>query len=977
MESYDIAMLVPGMPFNGDSLDSVSLGGSETAGLCMARELGELGHNINMFCNTDAPGKYGPVTYYPIDMWQAHASTVPHDISIVQRAPNAFGTQHASRLNILWNHDLASARDADAVRGLSWNIDSIFVLSEFMRRQYIDAYRLDKEILWKTRNGIDLHRFPKPVMAHRDRMRLVYAARPERGLDVMLEHIFPALLQRESGLHLHIYGYDNPVSHLADFYASLRKLSLQFGDRVQWAGQLPKAQLYERYAAAGVYTYPTPSQGLVDFNEISCISMMEAMACGLPVVTSARGALPETLAANAGTLIRDSDPWSPEYVKNFCDATLRYVHDDDAFAKASRAGQRRAKALSWKGVAESWTDKFAEMFAERNDDPVRLAHHFYRRTDIIAAKAALKGNKSPAGKALVTTLAAEYDWLGGADYAEHYRKGGESTDARLSGQESTQSDFDDNNEPRFAVIAREIAARPDAIKILDFGCGHGWHAIKQSNAFPDRQFVGIDIDPGAIKWAKTFAGKHGKHPKNMKFAQGDHNTDLSHFGKFDMVIVSEVLEHCVDPTAVIAAIEKFVKPGGYVLVTVPFGPSEYGTYNWVHFRNHLWEFDLHDLRDIFGKKEHLGVDVSPTTLNVTVNETVGFYTLWHIASPDDPKRKFGRVNMKRKLRLQRPRQTLSVSMMGGPGCEETLLWAMKPVQFIADEIVLADCGLSPEAKAIAARFNAKIVSAPSPLDAGFEVPRNIGLQACTMDYVFWIDTDEKMIDPQNVCKYLRQNRWHSYSVRQHHLSIDTGWPPDLPARIFRRATTADGKTMAFFGVIHEHPEFGLNEGPGSVLVPADLHLVHVGYLNENTRINRFWRNRPLMLRDIEKYPDRKLQKHFIIRDNVLLCEYELRANGSIVTDQIRAWCKEAMELYRDHFLGSPTMQNTDSLPYYSRALEIVGEGINFSFDLRARRDDKGDQLNGTVVRFANADEAAQEMAARTRVKMAPLESAHW
>jgi hypothetical protein len=106
-----------------------------------------------------------------------------------------------------------------------WNIDRVLVLSEFMRRQYRDAFGLPEEILLQTRNGVDLSLWwcgRRATAARRsavNRKRLVFAARPERGLDVLLGKVFPAVLAARPGCKARPGAYDNPVDHLAEFYA--------------------------------------------------------------------------------------------------------------------------------------------------------------------------------------------------------------------------------------------------------------------------------------------------------------------------------------------------------------------------------------------------------------------------------------------------------------------------------------------------------------------------------------------------------------------------------------------------------------------------------------------------------------------------------------------------------------------------------------------------------------------------------------
>ena len=227
---------------------------------------------------------------------------------------------------------------------------------------------------------------------------MLFAARPERGLDVLLGAVFPALLAADPTLRLCVCGYDNTVPQMQPFYQSIEDRMRAFGDRVEWLGHLTKDQLYAHYLTGGVYVYPTPSPTAPTFAEVSCISAMEAQACGLPVVSSRVGALGETLAPDAGTLLDvpavvgdgPAARVNPDYVAPFTEAVLRYVRDDAAWEAASRAGRERATALDWSGVAAEWASEFERLIAAHNDDPHRLAYHFIRHSNILAAKRAVR-----------------------------------------------------------------------------------------------------------------------------------------------------------------------------------------------------------------------------------------------------------------------------------------------------------------------------------------------------------------------------------------------------------------------------------------------------------------------------------------------------------------------------------------------------------------------------------------------------------
>lgn len=974
----DICFLVPGLPFDGNTLTSHSLGGSETAGLCMARELAARGHNVYMFCNTpNSDIVYEGVVYLSTDKWTQYATNTIHDIAIVQRAPNIFTSRLLSKLNILWCHDLATARQFQQVRGSMWNIDGVFVLSEFMKNQYKEVYALSDNNLWLTRNGLNLDLFPGYGI-DRDKKKLIYSARPERGLDVLVDKIVPILFNEDPEYKLYIYGYDNPTDQFKNFYGELSAKCRPWGDRIIHGGNLSKSDLYKVYSSGGVYVYPTPSPVMPDFVEVSCISAMEAQAAGLPIVTSNRGALSETITEGAGYLI-DGDPLSDEYTNSFCNAVRELVNNDSQYQYFSDTGIKHAQNLSWSKVAEEWENKFYEEIDKNNDNPIRLARHFIRRSDIYAAEKAIKGHEDdPGGVETIDIINNFYSWKDSdSDFAEHYKKGGLDTDARLSDREDPAHLFEHTSEERFHYFERILQHYKGIHSILDYGCGHGWCDVYLHNK-TGKKVVGVDIDPNAAKWSRNYADKFAKNPEDLDFYSGS-VADLELFNKlknhdlFDCLIISEVLEHVRNPVETVNALLPFVKDGGIVIITTPYGPSEYGTYNWEKFRNHLWEFDPHDLDDMFGHMDNMDLNVRPEKTNIHTGEVVGFHAISFVKSD----KIVNPINWERKLRLQRPTQTLSVAIMaGGPFVEETAHWMMRSVQAIANEIIVADNGMSDEARRIISQYGAKIIPGKNPLVEGFGPARNVPLEECVMDWVLWIDCDEKLVDPFHTTKYLRNNMFDGYAVKQHHLTIDAGFKPDMPSRLFRNNKGED--RIQFYGYIHEHPEKALNAGVGEVIIIADMHIAHVGYMSETSRRQRFWRNHPLLQKDIEAYPDRLLQKHFIMRDNMLKCSFELQQNGGVITEEMKVRAEETKNIFRKYFLGKPSHLNSDSLTYYSQALEVLGEGFEISFDIAAARDGIGDQLNGgTRARFASFEEVNSELSWRLKDKIDPLTKKWW
>lgn len=111
-------------------------------------------------------------------------------------------------------------------------------------------------------------------------------------------------------------------------------------DDVVFLDFVSDSQLSFLYKKAAALVFPSLVEGFG-------FPVLEAMDCGLPVITSARGSL-EEIAGNAGILV---DPESHEEIS----AAMEKIYRDESLRKKmAEAGRERAKNFSWGDCAEKF-----------------------------------------------------------------------------------------------------------------------------------------------------------------------------------------------------------------------------------------------------------------------------------------------------------------------------------------------------------------------------------------------------------------------------------------------------------------------------------------------------------------------------------------------------------------------------------------------------------------------------------------------
>lgn len=135
------------------------------------------------------------------------------------------------------------------------------------------------------------------------------------------------------------------------YLSSLHTLAAELGitDDVVFVGGLRLEETVNFYQAADVFVYPS-------LNETFGLPILEAMACGCPVVTSDASAMPET-AGGAAVL---ADPKEPESIARAIIEAIAPGND-----RLRDMGLARAAEFTWGATGASTLDVYREVAANR------------------------------------------------------------------------------------------------------------------------------------------------------------------------------------------------------------------------------------------------------------------------------------------------------------------------------------------------------------------------------------------------------------------------------------------------------------------------------------------------------------------------------------------------------------------------------------------------------------------------------------
>lgn len=233
----------------------------------------------------------------------------------------------------------------------AWLADGVSTVSEYSRRDMVRYYHLPAERIHVVPEGVDTEIFRplhddaalaswRRAVLGADVPYITYVGKPteRRNLSALIR-AFGILKQQHALPHkLLIVGADLPGT--SPFRSVVAELGLE--EEVVIRGHVTHDEMVRVYNAASLFIYPSSYEGFG-------MPVLEAMACGTPVITLDNTAFPE-FAGGVAHLLPDAR------VDTLVAGMLHVLGDDALRRRMAIDGPRRAAGYDWRVITRRYLD---------------------------------------------------------------------------------------------------------------------------------------------------------------------------------------------------------------------------------------------------------------------------------------------------------------------------------------------------------------------------------------------------------------------------------------------------------------------------------------------------------------------------------------------------------------------------------------------------------------------------------------------
>lgn len=255
---------------------------------------------------------------------------------------------------------------------LKENFEYFICISNFIVEKLLQDGIIKKENAKLLYNGVLLKNFnPKLSMIESQKLKQHYGIKndekvilfcgrtvEEKGVKELI--LAYKKIYNECKAKLMIAGNSNFANQIVTEYdKELMSISKSVNDNIIFTGHVPNDELYKIYSIADIAVFPSLCE------EAFGLVLIEAMAMGIPIITTKSGAILEVVTQDCALVLNKED--KQMLISELAISMKQLLEDDELRNKMSQVGKERAKSFSMEQYYNNFVTILEELKKENEN----------------------------------------------------------------------------------------------------------------------------------------------------------------------------------------------------------------------------------------------------------------------------------------------------------------------------------------------------------------------------------------------------------------------------------------------------------------------------------------------------------------------------------------------------------------------------------------------------------------------------------
>ena len=316
---------------NLNSKNINKVGGIEHCNIELAQGLSRLGHEVTLVSKIKNKQKVKNITNLPFNYLTSIENNNLYDIVVSSNYSQAFKFKQKS-IKVLWMHNelqIEKSLRKKEFLPIILNKPHVVFVSNYLKQLTTSLYPFkSKTIIPNGCSELFLNnkrnKNIKPIF--------IWTLKSDRGLDEIIDIWCQIIFKKLPLAELHVHGLNVPKK---------KNINIDYDKfNIKFFGVVSRGFLANKYKYSSAMLHP-------GYDETFCISALEALASGLPVITFNRTALAERVVNNVNGYI-------VETFEEMATKAINLVANKSQLTKLSNNASRSSKKFCWNNVAHTW-----------------------------------------------------------------------------------------------------------------------------------------------------------------------------------------------------------------------------------------------------------------------------------------------------------------------------------------------------------------------------------------------------------------------------------------------------------------------------------------------------------------------------------------------------------------------------------------------------------------------------------------------